>query len=89
MCLDKLLLISMSKAVVLNEDGTLTVLSKFNGTEGAISDIKSKGDKIFIGQADKGLSTYQFNQITKELIHTKTSTFAFKNSKEIVPFSVD
>ena len=44
--------------MVLNEDGTLTVLGKFNGTEGAISDIKSKGDKIFIGQADKGLSTY-------------------------------
>ena len=43
-CLDKLLLISMSKAVVINEDGTLTVLGKFNGTKGAISDLKSRAD---------------------------------------------
>lgn len=45
----------------VNKVGTLDILSGYSGSKDIITDMKVKGNTIYIGQGAKGISTYDYS----------------------------
>ena len=79
--MDQLILISGTEAATVGSEGSISMLNGYNGTMAPITDLKSVGDKIFIGLGSTGLAEFQYNKVNGELAYSKTSTFAFRDGK--------